>query len=672
MIYRYNNINIILSKVFIATLFWLLPWGVNAQNVLDIDSLKKDADNAPDSIKANKYCNICWNLRNHDPETALMYAKKALECAEKVANETQVIHSLSYMGVCYRNLGSYGAAFDVYNEGLERALKAGVKDQAAYSYINIGNLYLYHDDFASADSSLLKALEIGVEIKDSSILAYTNLNLGRVNLGLKRNKEASKYLRKALEIRQRRGEDPNSIIIVKKYLGDAAYGDSIFDEAMQYYMAILPKKDDKIIDYDLLSDAYNRISSIHLYHNQFDSALYYGNKCLDAALKRNINIRIKDANKRLGDVYLKMGDLKTAMQYYNVVMQYADTFLLHFKSYGISNYEIKLSKMKKDGEVALLRQEQKTRVWITISMGAFLVIFFAAIIILYRNNINKRRVNTLLKNQNDEIEARNVQISYQRDILQKQQKEITDSIVYAKRIQFAMIPDRDILREFFADGFVFHIPRDVVSGDFWWTFSDSNYFILVCADCTGHGVPGAFMSMLGVSSLNEVIIRDGIRDAADIMNNLRELVKKTVNKNLSGGEKLQDGMDAALIVVDKKKNILDYSGANIPFLCYRHGEEIIIRPTHNPIGVFVEEIPFVSHKFNLEKGDRIYLSSDGYKSQFGGPKDTVLKSSGYKKILRSIQSEDMVSQCKIIKENFYAWKGDKNQTDDVLVIGMEV
>ena len=123
--------------------------------------------------------------------------------------------------------------------------------------------------------------------------------------------------------------------------------------------------------------------------------------------------------------------------------------------------------------------------------------------------------------------------------LAKQQKEITSSIVYAKRIQFALMPDSSIFKDYFSDGFVFHVPKDVVSGDFWWTFHDEDYFILMCADCTGHGVPGAFMSMLGVSLLNEIVGRDRKRGAADILNCLRELIKRTVNQNMNDGAKLQ-------------------------------------------------------------------------------------------------------------------------------------
>jgi serine phosphatase RsbU (regulator of sigma subunit) len=141
---------------------------------------------------------------------------------------------------------------------------------------------------------------------------------------------------------------------------------------------------------------------------------------------------------------------------------------------------------------------------------------------------------------------------------------------------------------------------------------------------------------------------------------------------MNDGAKVQDGMDGALIVVNKHTNVLQYSGANIQYVCYRGGEEIVFRPTRNPIGLYPAEIPFQQQEMVLQKGDMIYLSSDGYYSQFGGPRNTLMKTSGYKRILRSFQGFDIPHQRQIIEENFFAWKGNVIQTDDVLVIGLQV
>ena len=659
------------KKIYVFVCLLLLASVSKAQNAAQIDSLVKVAENLPDSLKARAYCDICWKLRNFDPEKALVYGKKGLEYAKNMPDKKIHIQALSYVGVCYRNTGDYDEAYNVYNEGLELALKYGIKDQAAYSYINIGNLYLYHHEYAKADSILLNALNMAHEINDSSILAYANLNLGRISLDIDSIARAKKYLAAALEIREKRGEEWDRIATVKKYYGDAWLAENNYKEALRLYTEAIPS-DNRLKDNDLLSDLYGKISNVFLIQKRYDSALYYGKKCLETSELRGIDIRIKNASKYLGDVYAEMGNYREAIKQYEVVMGYADTFLNRSVEYGMSNYEFKLNQVKKNAEIELLKEQERTKHWITWSLSVFLLMVIGVLLWLAKINRDKKRTNELLKSQNDEIEARNSQISVQRDTLAKQQKEITSSIVYAKRIQFALMPDSSILKDYFSDGFVFHVPKDVVSGDFWWTFHDEDYFILMCADCTGHGVPGAFMSMLGVSLLNEIVGRDRKRGAADILNCLRELIKRTVNQNMNDGAKLQDGMDGALIVVNKHTNVLQYSGANIQYVCYRGGEEIVFRPTRNPIGLYPAEIPFQQQEMLLQKGDMIYLSSDGYYSQFGGPHDTLMKTSGYKRILRSFQGFDIPHQRQIIEENFFAWKGSYIQTDDVLVIGLQV
>lgn len=668
--------NLYTYKVFrisFAVFLVFLTAALRAQDYMpEIDSLLKVAKNAPDSVKSDHYSAVCWKLRNYAPDSALMYGKIALKYAEKTGNVRQRLRSMSFVGVCERNVGNYGAAFEIYNKGLDLALKHGIKDQAAYSYINIGNLYLYHDKYEPADSILMKALSIAEEIQDSSIWAYAALNLGRINLGLKKPEKAAGYLRVALSLREARHEEWDGIATVRKYLGDALLESGHPDEAMVCYQGALPSGTYILKDYDLLSDLYGRVSSIYCKRRLYDSALYYGREGVRISELRGIALRIKNAEKYLGDVFMEMRNLDSAVKHYNVVMCYTDTFISVSNVNSISNFETRLSEVKHEAEIEIMKKDKEIqRIYFWITAGVILVLLIGGVLV-FRSNVKTRRTNRLLNEQKEEILQKNDEISAQRDVLMSQKKEITDSIKYAKRIQFSMMPAREILLDYFTDGFVFHAPRDVVSGDFWWAFHDEDYFILVCADCTGHGVPGAFMSMLGFSSLNEVVGRDRKRKAADIMNSLRELVKKTVNQNINDGAKIQDGMDAALIVINKKTNILDYAGANIPFLCFRGDEEIVVKSTHNPVGVYPAEVPFTSTEIQLEKGDKIYLTSDGYYSQFGGPNDRIMKTSGYKKIVRSVKNFDMFHQKQIVEESFLAWKGKKNQTDDVLVIGMEV
>ena len=659
-------------KLLFYVIFLLLFSEISfAQHSSEIDSLKIVAENSPDKDKSKEYCNLCWKLRNHDPEQALEYGKIALEYAQKFDDTVQILKSYSFVGVCQRNLGDYQSAYNSYDEGLAMALKAKNKEQTAYFHINIGNLYLYHDEFENAEKHLHEALALGKVINDSSILAYSYLNLGRICISLKNNSRATAYLLECLQIRERTEKEWDKIATVKKYLGDAASADGNFNTALKYYKAAVIGNYD-IKDYDLLSDLYGRISEAYLSIGNTDSALVYAKEGLRVTEMRKIPVRIKNAYKYLGNVYRAKGNYAEALKAYDVVMLYGDTVYTEWKNYGMTNIEYQINMVKKDSELKLLTKDYELKNSYLVIEGLVLLLILGTAVMLVIRYVRTRKINKLLKSQKDEIEARNEEISSQRDILAVQKKEITDSITYAQRIQFSMLSDESVLKDYFSDGFIFYKPRDVVSGDFYKIFSDKDYFVLLAADCTGHGVPGAFMSMLGMAAFNEIVGKEGIRNAGDIMNLMREMIKKTLKQDINDSMKTQDGMDAALIIVDRKTDVLYYSGAHIPFLCYRGGEEISLRPVHNPVGVYICERPFVSVEFPLQKGDKIYLSTDGYHSQFGGDSDRVLKTSGYKKILREVLPYKMGFQKKLIEDRFLAWQGDKKQTDDVLVIGLEV
>ncbi|MBR6277442.1 MAG: tetratricopeptide repeat protein [Bacteroidales bacterium] len=673
---KFNFRNILFA--LLAGFLLVKTTNVKAEGSAEIDSLIRIAEKAPEDEKSKHYVNICWKLRNFNPASALDYGKKALKYAEKFNDTIQILKAESFIGVCFRNLSEYDSAFKYYSEGLDLATKVNAKDQIAYSHINMGNLFLYHDEYTKAKTELNQALDVAQEIQDSSILGYIYINLGRTHLSLGHIDSATTYLEECEKIRIEKHEDWDKIATTKKYLGDVSIAKKDFSSALKYYKEAI-SKDNEIKDIDLLSDLYGMISSAYMGLNQNDSALCYAQKCLEISNLFGIDFRIKNAYKYLGDVYAKMGNLPKAFQQYENVMAYADTFLNARKSFNMKRMEYRLEQIRRENEITILKKDQEIQKYVLLSFALISIMIVGAVIFLIVRIKKTKKINGILKAQKDEISARNEEISSQRDILQKQnkqladqKKEITDSINYAQRIQFSMLPEEEILKNYFTDGFIYYRPKDVVSGDFFKVFYDEDYFILLAADCTGHGVPGAFMSMLGMTAFNEIVGKEGERNPAKIMNAMREMIKKTLKQNIKDEMKSQDGMDAALIIIDKKTNILYYSGAHIPFLCYRGEEEIVIKPVHNPVGVYICERPFVTEELKLQKGDKIYLASDGYQSQFGGSSDRVMKTSGYRKILKEIRSYNMSFQKKLLEDKFLSWKGDTKQTDDVLVVGLEV
>ncbi len=262
-------------------------------------------------------------------------------------------------------------------------------------------------------------------------------------------------------------------------------------------------------------------------------------------------------------------------------------------------------------------------------------------------------------------------ISEQKDKIQQQQKELGESLEYASSIQTALLPDLRYFQKIFPRSFFLFKPRDIVSGDFYWYARKGNRMAFTAADCTGHGVPGAFMSMLGISFLNEIVGKCVPR-ANTILNRLRENVMKALHQTGDIHEN-KDGMDIALCVINLEDMVMEFSGAFNPLYLIRKGELFETRGDKMPIGInAVVERSFTNHIIKLQKGDLIYLFSDGYADQFGGPDDKKFKYKTLKDSLIKIQGKSMEAQKKELERIFIRWKGDYEQVDDVLLIGLKI
>jgi serine phosphatase RsbU (regulator of sigma subunit)/PAS domain-containing protein len=254
--------------------------------------------------------------------------------------------------------------------------------------------------------------------------------------------------------------------------------------------------------------------------------------------------------------------------------------------------------------------------------------------------------------------------------IEEQKKSITDSIQYAKRIQNAILPNHKIMDKYFADHFIYFKPRDIVSGDFYWMTEKNNKLVLVAADSTGHGVPGAFMSMLGISFLNEIVNKHSSLKASTILKELRKLVKSTLAQS---GKSTSDGMDIALVVVDKEKMQINYAGAYNPLYIVRNKELLITKADRMPIGSYVtDDKSFTNHEIDIKKGDSLFIFSDGYADQFGGKTNTKFSTKELKKLLTEISDLNAQEQLDILDQKFLEWKGNYKQIDDVLIIGAKI
>jgi len=274
-----------------------------------------------------------------------------------------------------------------------------------------------------------------------------------------------------------------------------------------------------------------------------------------------------------------------------------------------------------------------------------------------------------LHNQNRVLEDK---VRERTSEIEAQKEEITASIEYASRIQMAMLPMVDHFSKSFSDYFIFFKPRDIVSGDFYWIGENDKSIFLTVGDCTGHGVPGAFMSTMGISTLNEIISNNRNMKANTVLNMLRSKIMGALHQTGKEGE-TADGMDIALCVMNKEKTILEYSGAYNPLYIFQGGELKEYKANRMPLGIhYGEEVSFTNYEINISKGDTIYLFSDGFSDQFGGPEGTKYKKANLKRLLSEIYYRPMVEQRNIIETELANWKGSGEQIDDITIIGIRI
>jgi serine phosphatase RsbU (regulator of sigma subunit) len=353
----------------------------------------------------------------------------------------------------------------------------------------------------------------------------------------------------------------------------------------------------------------------------------------------------------------------------------------------LSNQKVKIAVQmaKIDGQLKMIgEQESKIKVQLEAIEKQKLVLYFVLLALLlvsflgyyiYRSYKIKKEANIKLEEKNrtislqkDEIEKQRDLAAAQRDQIGYQKRHIEDSILYAKRIQTALIPSLELFSDKL-EHFVLYKPLAIVSGDFYWVSAQANPQIIISADCTGHGVPGAFMSMLGVTLLNEIVNGKHILMPDQIIENLRQGIIKSL-KQVAAEDSIKDGMDIAVCVVDFDKNILWYAGANNPLYLVRNGELTHYRADRMPAAIHYKMEPFTLHKIDIQKGDAFYIFSDGFADQFGGPQQKKFMSMQLRESLVAMAGMPMLKQGERLNDIFEEWRGDSPQIDDVTLIGV--
>ncbi len=291
-----------------------------------------------------------------------------------------------------------------------------------------------------------------------------------------------------------------------------------------------------------------------------------------------------------------------------------------------------------------------------------------------RRIIDQLRENAALKDKvnrelEDKVNERTREIQLQKEQIERQNKEIKYSFDYAKRIQSTVLPPNEVFENLFAEHFIFLKPRDIVSGDFYWISQRENKIFITASDCTGHGVPGSLMSMLGITLLHEIVNEKYVSHSEEILNELRFSIARTLKQEGKPGEQ-KDGMDMVMLIYDRASQKLEFSGANNPIYIVRNGEMTEYKGNNMPVAYYDNMTDFTRHSIQLKRGDRIYLFTDGFPDQFGGPLGKKFKYKPFKELLLEVHDRPMEEQKRILQMVFDEWKGSLDQIDDVLVMGL--
>ncbi len=293
-----------------------------------------------------------------------------------------------------------------------------------------------------------------------------------------------------------------------------------------------------------------------------------------------------------------------------------------------------------------------------------------------RRIIDQLRENAALKDKvnrelEDKVQERTFEIQAQKEHIEKQNKEIKYSFDYAKKIQNTVLPRNEVFENLFGEHFIFFKPRDIVSGDFYWISQSDHRIVLTAADCTGHGVPGSLMSMLGITMLHEIVNEKNVDHSEEILNQLRLSIARTLKQEGKIGEQ-KDGIDMALVIYNTKTRQLEFSGANNPIYIIRNGEMLEYKGNNMPVAYYDRMSDFTRYTIDMKQGDRVYMFTDGFPDQFGGPQGKKFKYRPFKDLLLEVHERPMEEQHRILSLIFDEWKGDLSQIDDVLVIGLRL
>lgn len=624
-----SRINALVELGLTTRLYRISYWDsivTDCQNIIDTHPSAPVEHNLLNSLaSALNSIGFIHNSQGEIPK-ALEYFHKSMKISKKIGKKDEIASNLINIGYIYKNQGDTSKALEYYNKSLKVYEEIGSKEGVAYNLHNIGVIYSNRGDTPKAMDYYLKSLELREEVGDKRGIANSLHTLGILFNRKGETSKALEYLYKSLKISEDMGSKRNT------------------------------------------ANTLGSIAKVLLNTGQVTEAKKHATRAMKLAQELGFPENIRNVTGLLSEIYAKENKGMLALEMYQLHILMRDSINndrnLKASTKQEAKYEYEKQKaiddLKNEKLIAIEKQEKEKQQILTIATAGSLGLVVIFLIFVF-NRLRVTKKQKLVIEEQKEI----VEIAHHE--LEEKNQEIMDSITYAKRIQSAILPPDKVVKEYLQDSFILYKPKDIVAGDFYWMEQKNGKVLFAAADCTGHGVPGAMVSVVCNNALNRSVREHGLTDPGEILDKSREIVIQEFEKS---DEEVKDGMDIALCSLEK--NILQYAGAHNPLWIIRKGEVLETKANKQPIGKFDNKEPYTTHSFELQKGDSIYIFSDGYVDQFGGEKRKKFKVKAFRALLLSIQDKSMEEQKIIIDEVFDAWKGELEQIDDVCVIGVRI
>jgi len=653
-------------KIFLSVIFstFLFQTPQN-QRVDSLNHLLSDASGKQEVYLLNE---LFKEYRTNNPVKALSYAEQALVLAQYAGDKSGESSALNNIGVIYRHTGDLDKALTNYIASLHIQEENKFKDALAYTYSNIGTIYSLKSEPEKALEYFKKANAQFESIGHHLRIIGTLNNIGNVYTDLGDYDNAlSYYLKSLYEYEQL--EDKSQAFVPLTNIGNLFFNKGDMDQALEYYNRSL-----------VLEQASNNLSgqatALHSFGSVFrklgdyENAISFFERALEMARDAQDNILLEVIYESLSETYFSKGDHFMAysfLQLHNVVTdslfnEESNRRIAELEStYEFEEQQKEILHLQTDSDLQQLRIKHDN--YIIAGIAIILLIVAVLTFFIIKENKEIKRNKILLEKKNGEI-------TEQKMIIEEKNFNITESINYAKRVQQSIL-NFSISTEKKAQSFILFKPKDIVSGDFFWYADKGQVDVFVTADCTGHGVAGAFMTVIGVSLLNQIVNQDDITDPKQILQTLDAKIKDALTQNQTSSS--THSIDLAICVIDQNKQQVTYSGANRPLYYVNKGKFNEIKPTKSSIGDSIrDDKNFENHIITFESGDTFYMSSDGYADQFGGAKGKKYMTKRFKELLQEIQTISLEDQKDRLKSEIEVWMKDIEQTDDIIVTGFQV